>query len=105
MTRRVQPIRPSEIASEKATTAPDAVLRAFNALITENYSNSGAKILQKDVVGRLIAAGLDRAEIFRRGWLDVEDIYREAGWKVKYDKPGYNETYDAYFVFSKANGK
>ena len=30
---------------------------------------------------------------------DIEDIFREAGWKVTYDKPAYNESYDAYFKF------
>ena len=43
---------------------------------------------------------LKRADVFSNHWLDVEDIYREQGWNVEYDKPTYNETYDAYFVFS-----
>lgn len=29
------------------------------------------------------------------GWLDLEDIYRDEGWTVEYDSPGYNETYEA----------
>ncbi len=34
-------------------------------------------------------------------WLDVEDVYREAGWVVEYDKPGYCESYEATFTFKK----
>ena len=28
-----------------------------------------------------------KTDIFRRHWLDIEDIYRDAGWQVTYDKP------------------
>jgi hypothetical protein len=31
--------------------------------------------------------------------LDIEDTYREAGWKVEYDKPAYCENYPANFTF------
>lgn len=40
-------------------------------------------------------------EVFKKGWLNVEYLFRAAGWEVQYDKPGYNETYEAYFTFSK----
>jgi len=40
-----------------------------------------------------------RDEIFDRGWLDVEDLYRISGWRVEYHKPGYNETYEPTFEF------
>jgi hypothetical protein len=59
--------------------------------------------LQKDVVNELVALGLKRNEIFKNHWLDVEEIYEEAGWQVAYDKPGYNETYEASFEFTDAS--
>ena len=40
-----------------------------------------------------------RSMIFEKHWLDFEDIYRKAGWFVNFDKPAYNETYDAFFEF------
>jgi hypothetical protein len=33
--------------------------------------------------------------------MDVEDVYQKAGWEVEFDKPGYNEDYEANFKFSK----
>jgi hypothetical protein len=42
-----------------------------------------------------------QSEVYAKGWLNFEAIYEEAGWKVVYDKPGYNETYDANFTFTK----
>ena len=37
----------------------------------------------------------------KAGWLDVEGIYRKAGWDVEYDSPGYCEDYPATFKFRK----
>jgi hypothetical protein len=98
---KVRPIKPSELARAKENSFPDEVFESFNELITENFSRGYANVPQEDVVVRMIEKGLDRGEIFKRGWLDVEDVYRASGWKVEYDKPGYNESYSAYFVFKK----
>ena len=72
-----KPIRPEEVAGSKSI--PAVVIYAFNRLITENYRNGRASILQKDVVDILVVEGLDRAEIFKRGWLDVEEVLRQLG--------------------------
>ena len=50
--------------------------------------------LDSEDVGRLT-----KAKIFSEGYLNVEEVYREQGWVVSYDKPGYNESYDANFKF------
>ena len=42
---------------------------------------------------------VNRQTIFKNSWLDIEPIYRRAGWLVKYDKPGYCENYLANFTF------
>ena len=101
---KVKPISPKEVAGEKIRQMPDAVLEAFNELIARGGSGY-VTVMQKDVVALMVKKGLSRSEIFDNGWLDVEDIYRKAGWIVEYDKPGYNETYDAYFTFRPAGGR
>lgn len=95
----VKPIRPEEITGEKAKQIPDSVLKTFNTLIAQNFSSGSAIVLEKDIVAQLIERGINRSQIYVNHWLDVEDIYREAGWNVEYDKPGFNETYDASFTF------
>ena len=42
---------------------------------------------------------ISRRGIFDLGYLDIEDLYTK--WNVEYDKPGYNESYQAYFIFSR----
>lgn len=97
----VEALAPHEVASALKASMPDAVLESFNALIAENFNGSSATVYQKDVVSRLEQLGHSRAKVFDKGWLNVEDIYRARGWKVVYDKPGYCESYDAHFTFSK----
>lgn len=105
MSDRVCPIRPEEVVSEKEKLIPDVVISSFNNLIAEKWNGVSAEIKQPEIVKLLVAAGLDKDEIFKRHWLDVEDIFRAVGWVVEYDKPGYNESYDAFFVFRKNKNK
>jgi|SRR3989338_165418 len=99
--RAVKPIRPNEVGKLRENGIPDAAFEAFNELITKNFTGSSAIIKTKDVVKLMIEKGLNQNDIYDNGWLDVENVYRAAGWNVVYDKPGYNEAYDAYFEFKR----
>ena len=118
-----KPITPAEAASHKAIVLPDFVIEAFNHMIALSLCNGRAEFKQKDVEKLIVDKALlnyhtvpgyepqpgektpSRASIERlminQHWLDVEDLYRSVGWRVTYDKPGYNETYDATFTFSR----
>lgn len=95
-----QPLKPEEVTELKEKTIPDVVFETFNELIVQNICNGYSTFKQKDVVALLVKRGLNREEIFAKGWLDIEDIYRKVGWTVVFDQPGYNESYDATFKFS-----
>lgn len=96
------PIKPDEVVALKCATFPKEVFEAFNELIVAKYDdNNRFAITQDDVVALMIAKGLKREEIFRNGWLNIERVYRSAGWEVQYDKPAIGETYDAMFIFNK----
>lgn len=101
---KIKPIRPEDANAEKLKDIPDAVFEVFNNQIVRNLSAGGRRaVVYQDVVVNLLEEGhnMNRGEIYKNGWLDVEPLYREAGWKVVYDKPAYNETYRAHFIFSK----
>lgn len=102
---RIKPISPKEVANEKQRLFPNEVFEAFNEMIVQNAGGGGGRISvdQGEVVDLMVKKGLNRDLIFKNGWLDVEDVYRKAGWKVEYDKPGYNEDYSAYFIFSRSD--
>jgi hypothetical protein len=96
----VAPIRPADIPATKRKVLPPAVLECWNDLIARNYSGGSAEIKGHLAAEALMEAmGVDRATVLQEGWLDIEEIYRDAGWTVVYDKPAYNESYDAFFTF------
>jgi hypothetical protein len=97
---KVGPIKPSEVGNwQKKVVIPSVVFEVFNTLIATNISGKYARFVQEDVVKMLVEKGYDRKEIFKNGWLNIETAYRDAGWKVTYDSPGYNESYKASFTF------
>lgn len=96
----VEPITPDDIAGQKRESFPDEVFEAFNEIIAANCVNGRSCFTQDAVVRLMISKGLEIDEIIAKHWLDVEEVYRKAGWKVGYDKPGYNEDYSANFTFT-----
>ena len=93
------PMSPVEAMELQVQQIPDEVFVVFNALIAQNLSYGKSIVKQVHVVNQLREQGMDIGEVYRKHWLDVEDSYRALGWKVLYDKPGYNETGEAYFEF------
>ena len=97
------PIKPKEVQSKKDAALPQAVFEVFNQLIVDNWDGHSATVQQDEACKRICKALKIKScqDALDRGLLDVESAYRKAGWKVEFDKPGYNEDYDAHFVFSK----
>ena len=95
----VQPIRPSQVVRKKNELLPDAVIEAFNELIAENWDGHRSTF-KLGAVRALIKNKLDGGEV-KQEWLDVEPIYQKAGWRVVYDSPGWDETYEPFFEFRK----
>jgi hypothetical protein len=101
----IKPISPAEALLQKAAQIPDVVYEAVNAILTQKVQSSLIVIIQDDLIDKILElspdTNLTRSLIFENHWLDIEDVYRAAGWDVKYDKPAYCDDYKAHFVFSK----
>jgi hypothetical protein len=99
----IKPISPQDVVEKKLESLPNVVIEAFNELIAKNFDGYSATIKQDEVIALIQSKNeaLSRQAIFDNHWLDVEDIYRKIGWSVMYDKPGYSESYSAFFVFKK----
>ena len=72
----------------------------------ENMRGKQAVILQEEVIKRILSKYLDeptitRETIYENDWLDVEDLFRDAGWQVVYDKPSGHDSYPTTFTFIK----
>jgi hypothetical protein len=92
------PLKPSEVSKQKAKEMPEVVFKEVNRLIALNWDGHSSRFLLKDIRNALEK---NCEEIYSPYMLDFEDCYRDVGWNVEYDAPGFNETYDANFTFRK----
>ena len=97
----VTAISPADIAVQKVDNFPDFVLDEWNKMIGKKFTAGRAHVSQNEIIEALLPHTQhgNRQEIFDNHWLDVEEVYRAQGWTVVYDKPAYNETYEASFIF------
>lgn len=101
----VKLISPKDVSSIKAALIPEFVIDSWNQIIAKNWNPNSKKshVLQNEIIELILTNSdreISRNDIFSNHWLDIEGIYREQGWKVVFDKPGYNESYEASFEFS-----
>lgn len=99
---KVKPITPEKAKGNIKNVIPEAIIKAVNECISEKFRNNGPfNVLQKDIIAKAIEFDNELTSniIYDKKYMDFEDLYRKAGWKVDYDKPAYNESYNAYFTF------
>lgn len=103
----VAPITPDQVIEKRRAGIPPQVFEAFNELLERKYQGGSCTIEQDEAVDLILKKRIDmnRAQISESGWLDIEPSYRDAGWDVTHDKPGYGEIYPARFVFSRKSAK
>lgn len=95
-----KPLRASEIK----ITLPDFVIDGVNDIIKEKYRGGAFTATQKEIttaIMRHAPEDVKQGDLADKGYLDFEKLYEEYGWKVRYDKAGYNENwYPPYFRFT-----
>jgi hypothetical protein len=97
----VKPVTPDDVVALKSKIIPNVIIETFNEAIAKNFNGEHSTVFQHEIVAMLVGKDFTIEEIFKNRWLDVEDIYRDAGWKVYYDKPAYDESYEPSFTFRK----
>jgi hypothetical protein len=99
-----KPLSPKDVESAKTARQGNnkAVIEAANELIAQRWNGHDAtfKLHELAKLARE-KLGWDARKQFEDGDLDIEPIFRKAGWSVDFDRPGYNETYEAHFIFTK----
>ena len=98
----VKIITPAEVRKARFDYIPEIIFEAFNKLIIEKFDGKESIVLQDDILSLVCNedTSLTKDNIFKKHYLDVEDYYRDKGWKVEYDKPAYCENYKAFFKFT-----
>ena len=98
----IKAFTPQEAASQHAANVPDFVIAAVNKLLAAKFTGRGSvTLLQKDIVAEITGSrDISSNALYDNHWLDFEPAFEKSGWKVVYDKPGYNESYEANFTFT-----
>ena len=95
------PITPNELTEMQRKLMPEEVIKAWNEMIAEAYDGTSADILLGDARTRIRnVCGVYQIP-YKENYLNIEDIYREAGWNVEFNKPDYTESYESFYEFSK----
>jgi hypothetical protein len=98
---KILPITPAQAKNTESDFIPDWIIGVFNTMISAKYSNGESSFKRDEIIDaiQLVDRSLHRQDIFDRKWLDVEPVFRRAGWKVEYDQPAYNESYEPTYTF------
>ena len=95
-------LKPEDISDSKEEYIPDVVFDVVNALITQEWNGRSACIKQKDIIEKIgQISDLTKDIIYKKNYLDIENVYRKNGWEVEYESPAWGESFDAYFEFTK----
>lgn len=92
-----KPISPGDVATAKTQYIPPEVFDVINELIAVNYTAGSATVYLKNIREKYLERYCTNVLAEQ---LNIEEAYEAMGWKVTFDKPGWNEDYDAFFRFS-----
>ena len=102
---KIKPITPEELSTYQLEEfIPDFVIQGVNNAI-KKYSFGEKKFDIKqsliiDEIMKVSSEGFQKNELFEKHYLDFEQLFRKHGWVICYDKPAYNESYQAFFTFT-----
>lgn len=99
---KINPLKPKDVSDLVESRIPVEVIESVNEMIREKWNGYSAYFLEKDLVNLIMTKmpeGTTSKDLYTKHYLDFENLYRKEGWEVYYDKPGFNESYDASFMF------
>lgn len=103
----VKPFTPDEARNHKKHIIPDEVIQVVNELLVRELNDNYATLYEEEIVAEVLKRmpHLTREDAFKNKYFNFEPLFREQGWDVKYDSPGYNESYRAHYVFTAKRGQ
>lgn len=101
----MKPIKPDEILDNRENIIHPNIFVVINDMLKKKYThyNTSVDIKQNDIIKAFLEITPDfkRQQIFDEHHLDFEEVYRQYGWSVKFDQPGWDENYDTRYTFTK----
>ena len=107
----MKPIKPNEIKKQQLENIDPEMIQAVNELLMKEFESYSCSLSQQDIIAKyfelknLENTTINRKIMFDRKQLNFEPLLEKEGWNVTYDRPGYNETYEASFKFKDKTSK
>lgn len=108
---KVLPLTPAGVKETFTQNIDPFIIQSVNNILVRKYNSRSITFTQDEVLEEYFKinpcenSSQKRQDLFDRHQLDFEDLFRKYGWNVKYDKPGYNELYKAFFEFTPARAQ
>lgn len=103
----IKPIPPEQAHTDFKSTLDPLMIQAVNNLLVLKGYAKYITLKQKDIISEYERLHHEKRtkplNVFKTNQLEFEGIFRDAGWQVTYDKPGYNESYEPTFEFKFKN--
>lgn len=98
----MKPLAPWDINGMMGEIIPDVIIESVNNLLKKKYRGRAVKLTQDEIIKEIqrLDINIKREKIFEESWMDFEILFEKNGWKVIYDKPGFNESYPANYTFT-----
>lgn len=100
--KQVVPLNPKDIIDNIETSFPSFVIEAINNVLKRNFRGNQVNISQDEILKEIVKLSpkrITKDKVFNNSWMDFEPLYRKYGWEVRYDGPGYNESYEPFYIF------
>jgi hypothetical protein len=99
----IKPLTPQEV--KVLPIAHPQMIEVVNELLRLRFDGARAVIKQDEIKEAFLkrVPEYDSLRMFAEKLMDFEPTFRNAGWHVVYEKPGYNESGFAFFTFSPRN--
>lgn len=71
-------------------------------MIKKKFRGSSFTFKAKELIelGRSKGRTGSNKDWYAEGWMNFEEVYRNQGWKVRYEQPSYGDSnFDAYYEF------
>lgn len=96
----IKPVRPEDVFKQEEHTIHPSMIRAINLFLTR-FDGKQAIITVEELIDKFLEfeSKWTRDMIWKKKQLDFEGLYKDSGWDVIYDKPGYEETYKPFYLF------
>jgi len=103
----IKPLSPDEVSALRPKHILPEIIEAVNKFLCERFNGKNSvKITRNELVSDTIGLCSKNEKhmtdqiLYEKGHLDLESIFEKVGWKVNYESPDRDESFESYYLFT-----